>query len=80
MSMNRKQELEYRNDELMIHIANLKHEIMVIKENALTIKRLDAITILNLKTKNHELKQENQILIEELKEARAESGRFGVGA
>ena len=27
-----------------------------------------------------ELEQENQILIEELKEARAESGRFGVGA
>ena len=26
------------------------------------------------------LEQENQILIEELKEARAESGRFGVGA
>lgn len=27
-----------------------------------------------------ELKQENQILVEELKEARSESGRFGVGA
>ena len=29
---------------------------------------------------NANLQQENQILIEELKEARAESGRFGVGA
>ena len=36
--------------------------------------------IKQLEAKCKELEQENQILIEELKEARAESGRFGVGA
>ena len=34
----------------------------------------------SLERENINLKQENKILIEELKEARAEHGRFGVGA